>query len=245
MRRRQIIEKAEQLGSCLAEVAGRLRAGDLQKGRKTMKFTPKFNVVPIVCGVLAITAVGLNEAVNRVGSTPAPIVVMQNTAVQESFQTNGHARIIYAVEQIPPASTQRVTGENFLPVAWYKNKYWWKRNAPIIGGAAGGALIGGLAGGGKGLIIGGAVGGGGGYCTNISETAIIITVQLTELANQLSIKRARKIGRAWDRQSVSRRRWEQLLLKAHSQERFSAGYFFGGTSKRRYTISKSGLPPML
>jgi hypothetical protein len=128
-----------------------------------MKFTPKFNVVPIVCGVLTITAAGWNESVNRVGSAPAPIVVMQDTAVQKSFQTNGSVRIIYTVEQIPPASTQRVTGENFLPVAWYKNKYWWKRNAPIIGGAAGGALIGGLAGGGKGVIIGGAVGGGGGY----------------------------------------------------------------------------------
>lgn len=47
--------------------------------------------------------------------------------------------------------------------AWYKNKHWWKKNAPIVGGAAGGALIGGLAGGGKGLLIGGAIGGGGGY----------------------------------------------------------------------------------
>jgi hypothetical protein len=125
-----------------------------------MKFTPKFNVVPIACGVLTIAAVGWDESVNRGGSAPAPIVAMRDTAAQESFQTNGSVPIISAVEKIPPASAQR---ENFLPVAWYKDKHWWKRNAPIIGGAAGGGLIGGLAGGGKGLIIGGAAGGGGGY----------------------------------------------------------------------------------
>ena len=39
---------------------------------------------------------------------------------------------------------------------------WARRNAPILGGAGGGALIGGLAGGGKGALIGGAVGAGGG-----------------------------------------------------------------------------------
>ncbi len=52
----------------------------------------------------------------------------------------------------------------YQPVSsWYKNKHWWKRNAPIVGGAGGGALIGGLAGGGAGALIGGAAGGGGGY----------------------------------------------------------------------------------
>ena len=125
-----------------------------------MKFTLRFNVVPIACGVLTIVAVGWSESVNRAGSAPAPIVAAQDTAVQKSFQTNGGVRIISAVENVQPAYAQR---ENFLPVAWYKDKHWWKRNAPIIGAVAGGGLIGGLAGGGKGLIIGGAAGAGGGY----------------------------------------------------------------------------------
>jgi hypothetical protein len=48
-------------------------------------------------------------------------------------------------------------------ISWITSKHWWKRNAPIVGGAGGGALIGGLAGGGTGALIGGAVGAGGGY----------------------------------------------------------------------------------
>jgi hypothetical protein len=76
---------------------------------------------------------------------------------------NGHhaltmeAPVVSAVDAAPASNS-------YLPVtAWYKNKQWWKRNAPIIGGAGGGALVGGLLGGGKGALIGGAVGGGGGY----------------------------------------------------------------------------------
>jgi hypothetical protein len=40
-RRRQIIGKAEQPGSCLAEVAGRLGAEDLQKGRRDYEIHPE------------------------------------------------------------------------------------------------------------------------------------------------------------------------------------------------------------
>ncbi len=153
-----------QLGPRLVECAARLKAEDRRRMREEiMKFTPKFNVVPIACGILTIAAVGWNESVNRVGSGPAPIVALQDAAVQQSFQTDGRVSIMPAVEQIPPASVQGATAADTLPVAWYKDKHWWKRNAPIIGGAAGGGLIGGLAGGGKGLIIGGAAGAGGGY----------------------------------------------------------------------------------
>lgn len=126
-----------------------------------MKFTSRFNVLPIACGILAI--VGLNESAHRVGSAPTPIVAMQQTALRDSFKTDNSVPIIPAVERISPGSAQGAIAGNFLPIAWYKNKHWWKRNAPIVGGAAAGGLIGGLAGGGKGLIIGGAAGAGGGY----------------------------------------------------------------------------------
>jgi hypothetical protein len=129
-----------------------------------MNFTPKSNVVPIVCGILIITAAGWNEAVNRSGSAPVVTnAVQEASATPTLFQTNGNVAIIPAVERIPSANIQKAQAQTFLPVVWYKNKHWWKRNAPIIGGAAGGGLIGGLAGGGKGLIIGGAAGAGGGY----------------------------------------------------------------------------------
>jgi hypothetical protein len=129
-----------------------------------MKFTPKINVGLAASGILTIAAVGLIAWVSYVAPA-APIVVKQEPlAVQESFQTSGRGSIIPAVELIPAAGLQRATAEDYLPIsAWYKSKNWWKRHAPIIGGAAGGGLIGGLAGGGKGAIIGGAAGAGGGY----------------------------------------------------------------------------------
>lgn len=65
---------------------------------------------------------------------------------------------------VPATRLQAATPEdNVYMAAWYNNKHWWKKHAPIIGGAAGGGLIGGLAGGGKGALIGGAAGAGGGY----------------------------------------------------------------------------------
>ena len=127
-----------------------------------MKFTWEISAASVV---LTIAAVGLSGLVSHDASTPTPTAAMQDTlATQESFQTNGRARIIPAVELIPASSLQRATPENYRPIsAWYKSKYWWKKHAPIIGGAAGGGLIGGLVGGGKGAIIGGAAGAGGGY----------------------------------------------------------------------------------
>jgi outer membrane lipoprotein SlyB len=86
--------------------------------------------------------------------TPAPVVPTQNTSVVErSLPMN----VFLAFDP------QAAGSISYQPVSWYKNKHWWKRNAPIIGGAGGGALVGGLIGGGAGAVVGGAVGGGGGY----------------------------------------------------------------------------------
>jgi hypothetical protein len=128
-----------------------------------MKFTLKSYFVPIICGTLIITTAGQNKAINRIGpSLPPTVAVQDNSPTPGTFTTNGDVQIMPAVERIPLASVQAAVADDFSTVAWYKNKHWWKRNAPIIGGAAGGGLIGGLAGGGKGFIIGGAAGAGGG-----------------------------------------------------------------------------------
>jgi hypothetical protein len=116
-----------------------------------MNFTPRVDKA-IAGGILTIAVVVLIAWVSHVVPATAPIA--RHDAFQ-SFQTSNPAPIVPAVEQ------GRTPG--YQPIAWYNNKHWWKRNAPIIGGVGGGALIGGLAGGGKGALIGGAVGGGGGY----------------------------------------------------------------------------------
>jgi hypothetical protein len=86
-----------------------------------------------------------------------PIAPAQTVRVSDTL-------VVPAAEMAPGAGLQGPAQANIqLVTHWYSNKHWWKKNAPIVGGAAGGALIGGLAGGGKGLLIGGAVGGGGGY----------------------------------------------------------------------------------
>jgi hypothetical protein len=128
-----------------------------------MNFTPKTNVGLIVSGILTVAVVGLIGWVSYVAPAPAPIVATQDAfTVQESVQTS--VPIVPAVELAPAPGLQTARPEYYQPVYHrYKNKHWWKRNAPIIGGAGGGALIGGLVGGGKGALIGGAVGGGGGY----------------------------------------------------------------------------------
>ena len=131
-----------------------------------MNFTPRSNVGPVVSGILTIAVVGLIASVSRLASVPLPIVARQDAlAMQKSLQTNDIETIVPAVALAPGPGLQTVRPDYYYqPISsWYKNKHWWKRNAPIVGGAAGGALIGGLAGGGKGALIGGAAGGGGGY----------------------------------------------------------------------------------
>jgi hypothetical protein len=120
-----------------------------------MNFTPRIRAGSVVGGILMIAVVGVIGWGSHVASTP--IVANQNaTAV-------AHSPIVPAVLVSAPGF-QEARSYYYQPVtAWYKNKHWWKRNAPIIGGAGGGALVGGLLGGGKGALIGGAVGGGGGY----------------------------------------------------------------------------------
>ena len=109
-----------------------------------MKFTPKLYLS--VLGVLL--AIGQPVGMS---THPSHVTVAAAPAVQ------AHTAIIPAVQLgTPSAYYQPVTH-------WYKNHRWWKRNVPIIGGAAGGAAIGGLIGGGKGALIGGAIGGTGGY----------------------------------------------------------------------------------
>jgi hypothetical protein len=127
-----------------------------------MNFTPKINRGLVAGGILTLAVVGLIGWIGHVASAPTPVVATQDVfAVQESFQTSGAVLIVPAVELAPAPGFQT---ESYQPISsWYKSKHWWKRNAPIVGGAGGGALIGGLVGGGKGAIIGGAVGGGGGY----------------------------------------------------------------------------------
>src|SRR6266481_4131331 len=123
-----------------------------------MDFTPKINVGSVV--ILTIAVVGLIAWVSDVAPALAPNVAKQDAfAVQKSFQTR--LPIVPAVELAPAPGLQTARPEYYQPISsWYKSKHWWKRNAPIVGGAGGGALIGGLVGGGRGAIIGGAAGGG-------------------------------------------------------------------------------------
>jgi hypothetical protein len=113
-----------------------------------MHFTPKNSLV--FCGILIAA---MTAPVTRLPASP--MAAGQVTpAVVQSFQANAQAAP--ALQMAGNAYYQPVSSS-------YKNKHWWKRNAPIIGGAGGGALIGGLAGGGTGALVGGAIGGGGGY----------------------------------------------------------------------------------
>jgi uncharacterized protein YcfJ len=112
-----------------------------------MNFTSKIRTGSMVSRVLIVAALG------SVGVAVAP-----------ARTQSGAVPVVPAVEVAPQADFQASASANIQPVThWYESKHWWKKNAPIVGGAAGGALIGGLAGGGKGALIGGAAGGGGGY----------------------------------------------------------------------------------
>ena len=127
-----------------------------------MNITPKINVGTIGRMALIMAVVGLLIGwVAHVALAPPPIAATGDGITAREFSQT--SVILPAVELIPAPGLQTSGPAHFQLAAWYKNKHWWKRNAPIVGGAAGGALIGGLAGGGKGVLIGGAVGGGGGY----------------------------------------------------------------------------------
>jgi hypothetical protein len=107
-----------------------------------MNFTPKANIGNFIRGILIVAAVGLVVWMHHVAPLPTPIAAAQYGFAAPTLQGQAY----------------------YQPVShWYKDKYWWKRNAPIIGGAGGGALVGGLVGGGAGAVIGGAAGGTGGY----------------------------------------------------------------------------------
>jgi hypothetical protein len=129
-----------------------------------MNFTPKIKARPFACGMLAIAAAGLIGWVGHLIPSPAPIVGTQAVfAERSSLQTIDHLQNVPVEELARARGLEMIRHQYYQPISWYKNKGWWRRNAPIIGGAGGGALIGGLAGGGKGALIGGAAGGGGGY----------------------------------------------------------------------------------
>lgn len=129
-----------------------------------MKFTPKSNTGAIISGVLTVgmALLGIGHSARQTSADPS----QASLEIQSSSEGWGIAGL-----QLTPAvywsltRGDRTAGTiHYQPVSkWYKSKSWWKRNAPIVGGAGGGALIGGLAGGGTGALIGGAVGGGGGY----------------------------------------------------------------------------------
>ena len=129
-----------------------------------MNFTPKIKAGFVASGILAIAAVGWIGWPSRLAPRSEPIIAPQHAiAVQEA---PWHPLpVAPAVEPLQGAAPQSAwPGYYYQPISsWYKNKHWWKRNAPIVGGAGGGALVGGLVGGGTGALVGGAVGGGGGY----------------------------------------------------------------------------------
>ena len=131
-----------------------------------MNFTSKAKLGLVASGILTIAAAtALIGWVSHLNLAPAPTVTMRDAfATQDSIRTSNGLQIDHkgaTLTQSPHLQTNR--SEEFQTIAWYNSKHWWKKHAPIVGGAAGGALIGGLAGGGTGAVIGGAAGGGGGY----------------------------------------------------------------------------------
>jgi hypothetical protein len=119
--------------------------------RATMRSTSRIQVRNIAGGILAV-ALGVNGWTGHVDPTPTPAAHVA-LPQQESL----------SIWQAPAPGPHSVLVGLPNEKTWNKTKHWLKRNAPIVGGAGGGAIIGGLAGGGAGAIIGGAAGGGGGY----------------------------------------------------------------------------------
>ena len=128
-----------------------------------MKFTPQSNTGAVIGGVLAIAMglAGIGRSAVRSSVDPSQASLDQRAA--EEWDT-GRVQLTPAVDWAPARAAGTAQQEDYRPVSsWYKSKHWWKKNAPIIGGAAGGAVVGGLVGGGHGALIGGALGAGGGY----------------------------------------------------------------------------------
>jgi hypothetical protein len=117
-----------------------------------MHFTSNLNLRRVVGGILTVPVLGLTGWVNPVIAAPAPA---------QTRQAGDIVAVLPAVDRTPAPGLQTAR-PGYYQAHWYNSKHWWKRNAPIVGGAGGGALIGGLAGGGAGALIGGAAGAGGG-----------------------------------------------------------------------------------
>jgi hypothetical protein len=118
-----------------------------------MNFTPKNRAGSIIDGLLAIVVAGSIAWFTHLPSEP---IAYSHSPVVASMPAGVPPVELAAAGPSGPSYYQPVS-------SWYKNKHWWKRNAPIVGGAGGGALVGGLVGGGTGAVIGGAAGGGAGY----------------------------------------------------------------------------------
>src|ERR1700719_1266957 len=96
--------------------------------RLTMIFTSKSGVKTIA-GVILATALGVN------GSSyvdPTPVRTQVAFAQQGSSQQHQQLLIVPAMLQAQAPVPQMVLVGLQHEKAWYKNKHWWKRNAPII-----------------------------------------------------------------------------------------------------------------
>jgi hypothetical protein len=114
---------------------------------------PKIDIKLAVLGIVTLLVAGFIFWDSHPAPASLPPAAEYNSSALPVFPA-----VLFSLSALPNSAP-----ESYETVSWYKSKHWWKRNAPIIGGAGGGALIGGLAGGGTGALIGGAVGGGGGY----------------------------------------------------------------------------------
>src|SRR5689334_12363904 len=91
-----------------------------------MNFTPKIYIA-VLGAILALgVAIGWK-------SSHAPRAFQPTVAAQDAY-----VAVIPAIQLGSP-------NDYYLPVSsWYKNKSWWKKHGPVVGGAGGGALVGGL-----------------------------------------------------------------------------------------------------